>query len=615
MSAPRRLTWLLAILLAVAAAWNVSAVVDFDFVAMDDDINIYVNPNLGPPTPTTLHWMFTDATYMRRYIPLGWLTFSLVYTFSGLSPFGYHLANLALHVVNTLLLFAVLLRTLRRWGRHTDESWLVACAALAAGLWALHPFRAETIGWSSGLLYGPAGAAALLSVWCYLHALESRHDPRSRLRWLLLTAFTYLLSLLVYPIALGLLGLFVVMDWADWHYAPATAPASPPPTFNLRRYLAEKLLLALPGMVVLAVTVLASVNSRSFWEKPATLDEFGWLPRAAQAAYAWAAYLWHRWWPVDLTPAPTRLLDFKPSEPIFWLSALALFAITIALCARRKWRRGPLALWLGFFVLIAPMLGFMERPYFPTDRYDYLPGMIVSTGFALLLLRMSARWRSLAAFVSLAGLGLFAWCQHTQLPIWRNTDTLKQRTISASGSFGFRVMEYRGLALFHAHRGEKALALQALAECERACGPGRWLEGMRHDIDTAASSAALHTHLAIDFSRAGRSREAREHFQAALHLEPALASAGISYAVLCAIEDEPFDALHWYLQAVALSPQDVPSASRRRVLPVLADAFARTGHPALAVRTIELALREPGPAPEMETLRQQLTRFQSLPRP
>jgi hypothetical protein len=98
----RALLW--GILVAVLTWWTAREVVDFDFVAWDDEYNIVVNPHLGPPSASTIHWMFTDTQYMRRYIPFGWLGFSLAYGASGLSPVAYHTANLALHASNAFLL-------------------------------------------------------------------------------------------------------------------------------------------------------------------------------------------------------------------------------------------------------------------------------------------------------------------------------------------------------------------------------------------------------------------------------------------------------------------------------------------------------------------------------
>src|SRR4051812_19563619 len=154
----RWVAFLCGVLIALAAAWNCREVPGFDFLAWDDDINIVFNPHLGPPTTQNVAWMLTDASYMRRYVPVGWLGFSAIYSVSGLSPDGYHVVNVGLHALNAALLYLVLWRLVARFCPATPTSGRTASATIGALLWALHPLRAETVGWASGLLYGLSGA-------------------------------------------------------------------------------------------------------------------------------------------------------------------------------------------------------------------------------------------------------------------------------------------------------------------------------------------------------------------------------------------------------------------------------------------------------------------------
>jgi hypothetical protein len=80
-------------LVAVVACWQAVGTPGPACAEFDDSINLFVNPHLGPPSRATRSWMFGDMDNMRRYVPPGWLGFSCVYGFSGLSPVGYHGAN------------------------------------------------------------------------------------------------------------------------------------------------------------------------------------------------------------------------------------------------------------------------------------------------------------------------------------------------------------------------------------------------------------------------------------------------------------------------------------------------------------------------------------------
>src|SRR5262245_51561085 len=100
-----------AIVLAVGSSFL--PVVANDFVDWDDDLNLTSNPAYRGLTPAHLRWMFT-TTHGGHYQPLSWLTLALDHALWGMDPTGYHLTNLALHAVNAVLLY-VLIVALLRW--------------------------------------------------------------------------------------------------------------------------------------------------------------------------------------------------------------------------------------------------------------------------------------------------------------------------------------------------------------------------------------------------------------------------------------------------------------------------------------------------------------------
>src|SRR5258708_25061676 len=98
-----RLTFLSLALIIVACVFVYRHAISFDFVSLDDDVNIFFNPHFGLPDLERIRWMFTDVEYVHRYLPLGWLGLSIVYVFSGLNPLGYHGLLIALHAANSYL--------------------------------------------------------------------------------------------------------------------------------------------------------------------------------------------------------------------------------------------------------------------------------------------------------------------------------------------------------------------------------------------------------------------------------------------------------------------------------------------------------------------------------
>src|SRR5580765_5038363 len=102
----RRLDWLLRLLLVGAVVAVFWPALQAGFVDWDDEVNIVNNPHLGFSWEN-IRWMFTDTSYVRRYLPLGWLSYTVDRIFFGGSPTSYHAGNLLLHAANTLLLYAI----------------------------------------------------------------------------------------------------------------------------------------------------------------------------------------------------------------------------------------------------------------------------------------------------------------------------------------------------------------------------------------------------------------------------------------------------------------------------------------------------------------------------
>lgn len=598
-----RLGLLVGLLAATLALFNARESLDFGFVAFDDDINIVFNPHLGPPAADTVRWMFTDADYMRRYLPFGWLTLSAAYAASDLSPAGYHALNLALHGVNAGLVFALIAALLGRYGPRRSEGVRFAAAGIAAALWALHPMRAETVGWASGLLYAIAGGLALASVLAYLRATALPVAEPRRWRWLLGSALLYAMSVLAYPMSLGVMAAFVAIDVME-----RTVGSN---TVSMRRLALEKLPLLLPGLASGWIAWLAEKTAPEFWSRPATVEQFGFLPRLQQAIDAAASYLWRPWWLGELTPAPTWLFELSERRVIAAVAGVVLFGLTLWLAAARS-RRGALLLWVVHFALLAPMLGWAASPHFPNDRYDYLAAVVVAVAVAVVLLRGWPRRPGgvvAASIAAVAVIAAWAHAQRSQLRIWRTTDTLLERIVRDARDSGFKAHSYWRWTMAHLGTGDVAGAEEVVRRAQRETDPliapraaaalAEYAATGRQQPPPVPLAAALHAKLAAEFSRMGRTREAENHFRAALEVKPDFAAAALNYAVFLAATGRPAEAWSLYARRVAAaSDAAVPTGVRTRFLSLLAAAFAAQNREQLALASIDLAVQSAARARE-----------------
>lgn len=562
---------LLALLIAVVALYVAHPVVGYDFVAFDDDINIVSNPHLGPPSGDTLAWMWTDVAQMRRYVPVGWMVFSTGYALTGLSAEGYHVLGVGLHALNALLIFAVLRHLLGRYGNDISAGRRDTTACLAALLWACHPMRGETIGWCSGLLYATSGAGALGSVWAYLRG----GDSPTRARWVALSWGLFALSVLAYPMSMGLVGVFIAIDLADWRLRGEWS----------RRRLLEKGLLAIPAVASALIAWGAAKQASTLWPQVLTWGDDQFLHRVGRGFAAAGYYLWHPWWPVGLTPTPSLLL---PGGGGLVASGVVLIAAVAVVLLWRRFRWAGALLLLAHLALLAPLLGWTEEMYFPSDRYGYLSGVVLVAGLAFVSTRLPARRVGALGVLALA---LLAALQHEQLKIWRDTPTLMARVTDQTDNALAKSFYTRWWVNFHTQRGEWAQARDVVALAE-VRGPAGVAAEVRHAFQEAESqcvpgqasgAARAHHRLALDFSQQGRASEAENHFRAALRVTPQFGQAAFNFALFLLRHGRLDDALAIYSFHVAPVPQaDVPTDARRHLLGIFRDRHHAAGDAARA---------------------------------
>ncbi|MBK7855241.1 MAG: hypothetical protein IPJ79_10330 [Bacteroidetes bacterium] len=95
---------LLIILLIAACLIVYGNSIGYNFTNWDDPVHVLENPDIKSLSAQNVLNMFSvNERYM--YHPLTIISYVINYSFSGLSPGGYHFLNLLLHIGNALLFF------------------------------------------------------------------------------------------------------------------------------------------------------------------------------------------------------------------------------------------------------------------------------------------------------------------------------------------------------------------------------------------------------------------------------------------------------------------------------------------------------------------------------
>ena len=145
--------------ITLAVFWQVN---QYDFIKLDD--NIYVTDNFRIKSGISLEgirWAFS-TTYAQFWHPLTWLSLMFDYQLFGLNAGGYHMTNLILHILSTLLLFWL-------FNRMTGALWK---SAFVAALFALHPLHVVSVAWVSERKDVLSGFFWMLTLCLYVYYTE-----------------------------------------------------------------------------------------------------------------------------------------------------------------------------------------------------------------------------------------------------------------------------------------------------------------------------------------------------------------------------------------------------------------------------------------------------------
>ena len=200
---------------------------NFNFVNFDDGVYVYDNPQvLSGLSADSFVWALT--TDLNGYWqPLTWLSLIINTQFLGSDPGGFHLVNVFLHIVNALLLFALL-------SKMTSSPWR---SAFVAAAFALHPMHVESVAWISArkdVLSTCFLFLTLLAYSEYTRRLPARPQfklvasGRGPLVPYLAALLAFLLGLLTKPMLVTLPFLLLLLDyWPLRRFDP-----SPPKTVH-----------------------------------------------------------------------------------------------------------------------------------------------------------------------------------------------------------------------------------------------------------------------------------------------------------------------------------------------------------------------------------------------
>jgi Flp pilus assembly protein TadD len=581
----RRETFICLILITVTLAvyWQVS---NHEFVDFDDPSYVVNNPHVQERV-TSESVLYAFSSYSSSlWMPLTWLSYMLDFELYGLSPGGYHLTNVFLHLANTLLLFLVLKKM-------TEEVWQ---SAFVAALFALHPLHVESVAWIAERKDVLSAFFWMLTMWAYLLYVKRPGSARY-----LVVVIAFALGLMAKPMLVTLPFVLLLLDY--WPLGRLKSGRS------LLRMVLEKTPLFVLSAIFCLVTIIAQQKGgglRSFDDLPLSVT----IPNAL---VSYVSYLGKMIWPQKLAvfyPHPGSSL---PMWQAVAAGLLLVFISVVVVWAARRWSYLAMG-WLWYLGTLVPVIGLVQTGnHSMADRYTYIPliGLFIMVAWGVPEFVGRYRYRTVILAVAASSmLSLLIILTWSQLRIWRNTISLFEHAVSVTDNnytahtnlgyaFAKQGNDKKSLAHFvkaaetkpyfakaHSNLGN-ALARQgreeeAVAQFYQALqinpklpgvhnnlgnvleGQGKLQEALSHysiALKLEPQLAEAHFNLGAFWALQGRNEEAISHFARALELKPTFAEAHNSLGVVLARRGKLHEAIYHFSEAARLEPDFVKAHS------------------------------------------------------
>lgn len=529
------------------------------FVNWDDNVYVYENPNIRSIDIGFFKWVIT-AIVSSSWHPLTIFSLALDCKCWGLDPFGYHLTNIILHLLNTILVFILTEELIKTKGNDNSKAGLKAtiAATTTALLFGIHPLHVESVVWISerkNVLYA---FFYLLSILSYLKYAFS-DSKKGKVKYYILCLFLFVLSILSKSMAVTLPMILLILDFY------------PLGRISEKNIKAKKIFIEkIPFFVLSLISSIITVYSQT--DALRSLEEYPLSYRLIVSMYSYFFYIMKM-------ISPTLLAPFYPypnASIIFSTHYLIACAIILGITIFSIWnltrKRLFATCWLYYIGTLLPIAGIIKvGDAAAADRYTYLPSLgmflLAGLGIATFFERVSIKAYKIVGVSILLLLSVILIDKTVrQIAIWQDSMTL----------WTHQVMLYPDNALAYNHRGS-AIAQQG--DLYRA----------KKDLNKAISLNPMYTdayhNRGIVYNNLADFQHAISDFSMAIVLNPLYTEAyynrGVAYDKINKYEE----AILNFTKTILIEPGHIKAYNCRGI------AYANTGNHSEAINDFTTALR------------------------
>ena len=370
---------------------------------------------------TTDSWKMTgnpSGSYYRPFINTWW---TLEFQLWGEKPAGYHVTNIVLHTLISVLFYFLCLKI----------SISEPASFYSALIFAAHPIHTENVAWITGVGYLVCALFIILSFFLYIRFRENNSIP-----FLIFSLLSFTLA--AFSIEYTLMLPFMII------------------LYEIQKYKRVNIKFLLPFFLI----SLFYIFIRQLIVMPGISSDVSIYNRFITSSVIIAKYIYTFLFPLDLKV----LYDIQPLSSVFDIQVLfsIFILITVILLTVYSYKKEQRAFFatLWFFVILLPAANILVviKPQMMSLRYLYIP----SFGLAMLLGIYFDKLSPRLKFIPIIIIILFSIKAFTQNRYWQNEITLYGKMVSDAPASAL-ARNNLGVAFL-----EASMPLKALPEFEQA---------------------------------------------------------------------------------------------------------------------------------------------------
>lgn len=571
------------------------------FVNYDDNVLIYNNPSIRSIDIDLLTMIFSPETNATG-MPLNLFSYAVDYAIWGLNPFGFHLTNIIIHTINTILVFILTLRLVEsgmlknpssppfaKGGSLTTPplkkgdtggfipNFQLLAAGITALLFGIHPLNAEPINWL-------IGRSDLLSAFFFLLTVISyfKYIVNGRKASYGASLFFFAAAMLSKPTAASLPAVLLIMDFYIFKRLTLKEGIR-----KLKVILMEKIPFFLLSFFFVALTAWF----RQSLEIVVPLKDFPLILRILITVRSFIFYLYKMLFPFSLSPYYPYPMEIDLFS-VDYAGAFILLLLITVFCIKTHKKNGLyLTVWLYYLSVLSPMalplLGLYKIGlYAEADRYAYIaligPFFLLGLGAAKAMENSLYRRLKTAYITIICIICIFLVVKTVrQTAIWHDAITLWDHEIKlfpkTALPYNFRGFAYYSEGKYKMATSDYSKAIELNPEYAEAynnrassyLSSGNFQAAIS-DYDTLIKlnpefAPGYYNRGAANYGM-GSYKEAIMDYARAIELNPRFADAYNNRAAAYYAIEKYREALQDYDKAVELNPGDAAAKNNRETV-------------------------------------------------